>query len=143
MNEQLKSKLMSIASYFSWIFDVILAIAFVSGLTHIPNHNIAFEPEFWYEVPIIAGYTWCITVTAYQILLFHHGIGLPYVKNWANFIIIYAYQVTMFVVTYILYYYIWVVRYKFYPPMPFSIPICPHITCTVTCVIQLVLVWIR
>ena len=59
VNEELKARLFSVIFYFSWVFDVFLAVMFVAGLTHIPHHNIVFEPKYWCMrillLPVILG----------------------------------------------------------------------------------------
>ena len=93
VNEELKNRLFSLFFYFSWVFDVFLAVMFVAGFTHVPHHNIVFEPEYWYESPLIASFTWCITDTGHKILHFHHGVGLPNVMALSTFIVIYLFSV--------------------------------------------------
>ena len=143
VNEELKSRMVSFISYFSWVLDIFLAILFVAGLTHVPAHSIVFEPKYWYEVPLFASFTWCITVTGYQILLFYYGMGLPNIKNFRIFFVIYLFQVVFFFLTYTTYYYIWVIVYEFYPPLPFNVPICPQLTATITSVLLVGLSWLR
>ena len=103
VNEELKSRMISLISYFSWVLDIFLAILFVAGLTHVPAHSIVFEPKYWYEVPLFASFTWCITVTGYQILLFYYGMGLPNIKNFRIFFVIYLFQVMVLFLTYTIY----------------------------------------
>ena len=143
VNEELKSRMISLISYFSWVLDIFLAILFVAGLTHVPAHSIVFEPKYWFEVPLFASFTLCITVTGYQILLFYYGMGLPNIKNCRIFFVIYSFQVMLFFLTYTTYYYIWVIVYEFYPPLPFNVPICPQLTATITSVLLVGLSWLR
>ena len=144
VSEELKPRLFSVFFYFSWLFDVFLAMLFVAGLTHIPHHNIVFEPKYWYESPLIASYTWCITDTCHKILHFHHGVGLPNVMTLSNFVIIYLLEALLYHIMYYIYYYVWVIVYEFYPPLPFNAPFIPQLTATFTCMLLLVeFVWKR
>ena len=106
--------------YFSWLFGVLLSCISVGLIALIPQHNILYEPEYWYELMIYSAFWGQSMLVANVIMQCIHWANISYAKNWATFFIMVSIGAIECIIVMSIYNLIWTKYFKLYAPMPFT-----------------------
>ena len=114
--------------YISWGAGILLSLFYMSLITLVPQHNVLTQPQYWYEMMLISALGWCSLLPAYNILVFHHLLGISFARNWKTYWVICTVLVIVLIAVCLIYYYIYSVLFNLFPPMPFISAIAAYST---------------